>query len=43
MEELLKEFIEWVKESGKDAYEIFNEPDEAIEEFMKETGYKTNI
>jgi hypothetical protein len=43
MEELLQEFIEWAKDCGEDVFYIFNETDEAIERFLKETGHKTKF
>ena len=35
-EELIKQFIEWAKDCGEDVFYIFEEPEEAIERFLKE-------
>lgn len=31
---IVKEFIEWYEWSGHDAFELFDNPDEIIKEFM---------
>ncbi len=35
MKELLEEFIEWAEYCGQDAFYIFENKEEAIEEFLK--------
>lgn len=36
MEEILREFIEWAHTNSPDAWWIFENTDEAIEQFMKQ-------
>ena len=36
MEAIIREFIEWEKDCGEDAWYIFENTDIAIEEFMKQ-------
>ncbi len=36
MRDLLKEFVEWLRECGEDAFFVFDSPEEAIEEFLKQ-------
>ncbi len=38
MKDLLTDFIEWAKDCGEDAFYIFENTDEAIERFIKETN-----
>lgn len=33
---LLKEFIDWARDCGEDAFYIFEETDEAIKKFFKQ-------
>jgi hypothetical protein len=37
MKDILKEFIDWARDCGEDAWYIFDNTDEAIERFIKET------
>ena len=37
LKEMLTEFIDWARDCGEDAWYIFENPDEAIERFLKET------
>jgi hypothetical protein len=37
MKDILKEFIDWAGDCGEDAWYIFDNTDEAIERFFKET------
>lgn len=36
MEKILKEFIEWAKDCGEDAWYIYENTDEAIDRYLKE-------
>jgi len=36
IKDLLKEFVEWLENYGKDAFYVFENTDEAIEEFLKQ-------
>lgn len=36
MEDILKEFIEWARDCGEDAFYIFEYTDDAVEKFLKE-------
>lgn len=36
MEDFLREFIEWAKDCGEDAFYIFDSTDSAIEKFMEQ-------
>jgi len=38
MKDLLTDFIEWAKDCGEDAFYIFENTEEAIERFIKETN-----
>ena len=37
--ELLKEFIEWARDCGEDVFYIFDNPEEAIDEFLVQKYY----
>lgn len=37
LKEMLTEFIDWARDCGEDAWYIFENTDEAIERFFKET------
>lgn len=36
MEEILTDFIEWAKENSPDAWWIYENPEEAIKQFMEQ-------
>lgn len=37
IEELLEDFIEWARDCGEDAFYIYENTDEAIKRYIKET------
>jgi len=38
MEDILKEFVDWLEYCGEDAFYVFDSREEAIERFLKERG-----
>ena len=36
MEEIIKDFIDWAKDCGQDVYYVFDNTDEAIEEYKRQ-------
>lgn len=36
MKDLLKEFVEWLRDCGEDAFYVFESTDEAIKAFIKQ-------
>lgn len=34
--ELLQEFVEWLRDCGEDAFYVFDDTDEAINEFLNQ-------